>query len=112
MYFSFSIFNPVKNEALKAPPVPIRPTIKPDIPPPRTSDFGFAGKASLGLRRKIAEISIKNTPNMNLRRVCDRLSTREAPIKLRKKLGIPNSSKILLSKAFLKNAILLIFPKK
>jgi hypothetical protein len=70
------------------------------------------GKRDLGLKRKIAEITIKNIPNMNLRRVCDRSFTIVAPIKLRTKLGMPNNSKTFLSRPCLKNAILPMFPKK
>lgn len=64
MYVSFSIFNPVRNAALKASPVPIRPTLKPETPPPRINDFTFAGKASLGLRRDVAEITIRKIPRI------------------------------------------------
>ena len=111
MYFSLSIFNPVRNDALNAPPVPIKPTIKPEIPPPKTSDFLLAGKASLGLIRNKTETTIRNIPNMSLRNVCDRLPTNVAPIRLRTKLGIPNISKTFQSSPCLKNVILLMFPK-
>ncbi|MGH9856325.1 MAG: hypothetical protein ACRD4B_00640, partial [Acidobacteriota bacterium] len=47
------------------PPVPIRPTIKPETPPPRTSVFEFAGKASRGLTRNVTESDIRNTPSMS-----------------------------------------------
>ena len=112
MYLSFSIFNPVRNDALKAPPVPIRPTIKPEIPPPKISDLLLAGIVSLGFIRNSAEITIRKIPNTSLRKVCDRLPTNVAPIKLSTKLGIPNISKIFQSSPCLKNVILLTFPKR
>ena len=112
MYFSFSIFNPVRNEALKAPPVPIKPAIKPEIPPPRTRDFLLTGKARLGLIRNTTETTIRNIPKRNLRTVCDRSPTKVAPSRLRTKLGIPNISKTFLSSPCLKNVILLMFPKR
>jgi hypothetical protein len=34
MYFVFSKLKPVRNVALRAPPVPTKPVINPDIPPP------------------------------------------------------------------------------
>jgi hypothetical protein len=86
--------------------------MKPDIPPPRTRDLVFDGKASLGLRRNVRESEIKNTPKISLRVVCDRSPTKVAPIKLRVKLGNPNTSKTLLSRPCLKKVILLIFPNR
>jgi hypothetical protein len=61
----------------------MRPVIKPDIALPKTKDLPLVGKDSFGLRRKIAEITIRNSPNMKSRRVCGRWPTNEEPIKLR-----------------------------
>jgi hypothetical protein len=86
--------------------------MKPDIPPPRTRDFVFAGKASFGLTRNMIESEIKNTPRISFSIVCDRSPTKVAPIRLRERLGNPNTNKTLLSRPCLKKVILLTFPKR
>jgi hypothetical protein len=39
IYFVFSKLNPVRKVALSAPPVPTKPVIRPEIPPPVIAIF-------------------------------------------------------------------------
>ena len=51
MYFVFSKLNPVKKVALSVPPVPTKPVIRPEIPPPVITIFLLVGTLSDGLTR-------------------------------------------------------------
>jgi hypothetical protein len=112
MYFVFSRSKPVRNVALRAPPVPTKPVINPDIPPPEITVHKLVGNFSAGLNKNEIEITIKNIPRMTLRMSCESIPTRKAPRKLSKMLGIPNVIIIFLSNPCLKKLILPRLPKR
>jgi hypothetical protein len=62
----FSKLKPVKKVALSAPPVPTRPVIRPEIPPPVITIFLLVGTLSDGLTKNKADIIIKNIPKIIL----------------------------------------------
>ncbi len=64
MYLVFSKLKPVRNVALRAPPVPTKPVINPDTPPPEITVHKLVGNFSVGLNKNEIEIIIKNTPRM------------------------------------------------
>lgn len=111
-YFVFSRLKPVRNVALRAPPVPTKPVTNPDIPPPEITVHKLVGNFSFGLTKNETEIKIKNTPRITLRVSCEIIPTREAPRKLSKMLGIPNVIIIFLSNPCLKELILPRLPKR
>lgn len=101
-YFVFSRLKPVRNVALRAPPVPTKP---PDIHPPEITVHKLVGNFSFGLTKNETEIKIKNTPRITLRVSCEIIPTREAPRKLSQTLGIPNVIIIFLSNPCLKKIV-------
>jgi hypothetical protein len=104
-YFVFSRLKPVRNVALRAPPVPTKPVTNPDIHPPEITVHQLVGNFSFGLTKNETEIKIKNTPRITLRVSCEIIPTREAPRKLSQTLGIPDVIIIFLSNPCLKKIV-------
>jgi len=104
-YFVFSRLKPVRNVALRAPPVPTKPVTNPDIHPPEITVHKLVGNFSFSLTKNETEIKIKNIPRITLRVSCEIIPTREAPRKLSQTLGIPNVIIIFLSNPCLKKIV-------
>lgn len=112
MYFVFSRLNPVRKVILRAAPVPTKPVTNPDMPPPVITVHILVGNFSAGLNKNKVENTIKNIPRTTLKIPCESMSTREAPRKLSKILGMPNVILIFLSNPCLKKLILPRLPNK
>ena len=62
---NFSKFKPVRNEARKAPPVPISPAKNPDTTPPEIRFFLEVGILRLGFRKAVNENPIRKIPKIS-----------------------------------------------
>jgi len=111
IYWDFFKLKAIRNAPLRAPPVPINPARKPEIPPPNMETFLLSGNFKSGFKMDNMENIIRDMPKTIFRIYCEIKGIKYAPMAVKIALGTPKSNINFIFRLWRKKMALLEFPK-